>query len=293
MPLDRLPRTLLLAGVAALAAVVTLVASVSPLRAHDFWIEPSSWAPAAGSPLALRLRVGEAFAGEPLPRDPSHAARFAAVGASGEQPVPGAAGSDPAGYLVAAPGAHVVVYGSHATETRLEPAAFRRYLIEEGLDHVRAELERRGEGERPVRERFSRCAKALLRVGGREGRGAGAELFTRPVGLRLELVPDRDPTGSGPSLPGPTIPDATRPLPVRLLYGGEPLAGALVVAVAEERPSARVQARTDAAGRVVLPVGEPGVWLVKAVHMVPAPPGSGADWESFWASLTFEVAKER
>ena len=33
----------------------------------------------------------------------------------------------------------------------------------------------------------------------------------------------------------------------------------------------------------------PGVWLVKAVHMVPAPAASGADWESLWASLTFEV----
>jgi len=30
------------------------------------------------------------------------------------------------------------------------------------------------------------------------------------------------------------------------------------------------------------------MWLVKAVHMVPAPAGSDADWRSFWASLTFE-----
>jgi hypothetical protein len=29
------------------------------------------------------------------------------------------------------------------------------------------------------------------------------------------------------------------------------------------------------------------MWLIKAVHMIPAPPGSNADWTSFWASLTF------
>jgi hypothetical protein len=29
---------------------------------------------------------------------------------------------------------------------------------------------------------------------------------------------------------------------------------------------------------------------VKAVHMVPAAAGTNADWESFWASLTFEMA---
>jgi hypothetical protein len=33
------------------------------------------------------------------------------------------------------------------------------------------------------------------------------------------------------------------------------------------------------------------VWLVKAVHMVPAPAGSGADWESIWASLTFKASR--
>jgi hypothetical protein len=26
--------------------------------------------------------------------------------------------------------------------------------------------------------------------------------------------------------------------------------------------------------------------------MVPAPAGSNADWESFWASLTFEIGRE-
>jgi hypothetical protein len=35
----------------------------------------------------------------------------------------------------------------------------------------------------------------------------------------------------------------------------------------------------DAAGR----------WLVTAVHMVPAPAASGADWESVWASLAFAL----
>jgi hypothetical protein len=32
-----------------------------------------------------------------------------------------------------------------------------------------------------------------------------------------------------------------------------------------------------------------GAWLVKTVHMVPAPTDTGADWESLWASLTFEI----
>jgi hypothetical protein len=31
------------------------------------------------------------------------------------------------------------------------------------------------------------------------------------------------------------------------------------------------------------------MWLIKAVHMVPAPAGARADWASFWASLTFDM----
>ena len=31
------------------------------------------------------------------------------------------------------------------------------------------------------------------------------------------------------------------------------------------------------------------MWLIKAVHMIPAPAGSNAEWASFWASLTFEL----
>jgi hypothetical protein len=35
------------------------------------------------------------------------------------------------------------------------------------------------------------------------------------------------------------------------------------------------------------------MWMIKAVHMVPAPAGTGADWESVWASLTFESSEGR
>jgi hypothetical protein len=53
-------------------------------------------------------------------------------------------------------------------------------------------------------------------------------------------------------------------------------------------PGAKVSART-VGGRASLVLDRPGLWLVKVVHMVPAPEGSGAEWESLWASLTFEL----
>ncbi len=51
----------------------------------------------------------------------------------------------------------------------------------------------------------------------------------------------------------------------------------------------KLTARSDKAGRVnfTLPGG---VWLFKAVHMVPAARETAAEWESLWASTTFELA---
>jgi uncharacterized GH25 family protein len=76
---------------------------------------------------------------------------------------------------------------------------------------------------------------------------------------------------------------------VRLLYENRPLPGALVVAINKGDPAAKLSARSDAQGRVRFRLAKRGVWLIKAVHMVQAAAGSNADWESVWASLTFEL----
>jgi uncharacterized GH25 family protein len=79
-------------------------------------------------------------------------------------------------------------------------------------------------------------------------------------------------------------------LPVRLLFDGAPLAGALVVGLAAAAPGERQAVRTDAGGRARLRLGRAGPWLLKAVHMVRAGDGAAdADWESYWASTTFAV----
>jgi uncharacterized GH25 family protein len=78
-------------------------------------------------------------------------------------------------------------------------------------------------------------------------------------------------------------------LPVELTYKGTPLAGALVVAFNQRSPYHKLRVRSDQNGRATFTIEEPGPWMVKAVHMVPAAAGTNADWESYWASLTFEM----
>ena len=62
-----------------------------------------------------------------------------------------------------------------------------------------------------------------------------------------------------------------------------------MVAINQRDPWKRLQARSDENGRVTFQLPDDGVWMIKSVHMVPAPAGSGAEWASYWASLTFEL----
>jgi uncharacterized GH25 family protein len=256
-----------------LAAAVVAAASIgSPVFAHDFWIEASSFRPAVGSAVQLRLFVGPNFEGEPFPRVPNLISRFVLVGGSGERDVPGRPGMDPAGVVrIESPGLQIVAYRSLNYPLTVEAAKFEEYLAEEGLEKISALRKKQGDAGKAGREVFSRCAKALLEAG-----AAGGE--DRAVGLTLELVAEKNPYTLA----------AADELPIRLLLEGKPHAGALVQALLHGEPALKASARTDRAGRAKLRLARPGFWLVKAVEMSPAPAGVDAEWQSLWASLTFE-----
>ena len=284
-----------------LCADALIVAAGSGLAAHDFWLEPSTFAPGVDEPVRIHLRIGERFAGESLARNGSLIEKFVIVGPSGERPVLGRDGMDPAGLVrLDAPGIWFVGYRSRPSAVELAPEKFEQYLREEGLEHIIQERVARKETLLPVRERFSRSVKSLLRYGGDQA----VQGYDRALGMTLEFVLDADPARASGGR-----------VPVRLLRDGRPLPGALVVAYrrdssatfpgpasqgkASESREAKesreaneskeaLRARTDKDGRIVLPVSS-GVWLLKSVYMERAAAGSGADWESVWSALTFKV----
>lgn len=265
------------AGVAAAFAL-----SASSAVAHDFWIEPSAFHPAVGAEVAVSLRVGQDFHGDPVPRNPALIAEFALVSSSGRTPIGGLPGADPAGLVrVSEPGVLWIAYRSGRSPVTLEAAKFEKYLADEGLDEILQARAKRKESDEPGREVFSRSVKSLLVAGaGAANPPAG---FDRDLGLTFEIV-----LGANPERL-----KADGALPVRLVFERKPLAKALVVAMNQAEPEKKLSARTDSAGRATLRLPRTGVWLVKAVHMIPAPAGVDADWESVWTSVTFEVPENR
>ena len=253
---------------------LTVALSSTPLLAHDLWIEPTAFSPKLGQIVGVRLRVGQNLLGDPLPLVPGLVNQFVVVDAAGRKPVVGRRGAEPAGVMrVAMPGLLVIGYRSNRSTIELEADKFNAYLMEEGLDAIAALRAGRNKTGAKARELYSRCAKSLV-LSGSPSEAQG----DRRLGFTLELVAERNPY---------TI-RAGQDLPVRLTYEDRPLAGALVVAMNTLNPSKKQAARSDRDGRVRFRLQPGGMWLVKAVHMVPAPADADAEWESFWASLTFE-----
>jgi uncharacterized GH25 family protein len=260
-------------GFAIWTAMAVLAAGEA--RAHDFWIEPASYAPAVGAVIPIRLRVGEHFAGEPFVRKPDRIEWFAAVGPKGESPVPGEAGAEPAGSLsIDTPGIHVIGYRSRQSFIELSASQFDQYLKEEGLGRILELRAAHGDKSGKARELYSRSAKSLVSAGAAKAGG-----HDRVLGFPLELVPEINPYSL----------DGRGALPIRLLFRGSPLAGAQVQAISHQDPRVVVTVLTDAGGRATLRLDRPGAWLVKTIHMYELTDRSKADWESLWATLTFEV----
>ena len=257
-----------------------------PAAAHEYWLAPSRYLVSAGQPVELSALAGTGFRGEKKPFAAPHCVRLVArtsrlldlsrVAREGEYTWARFAPADSGGSLFA--------FESDFTPITLPAATFDEYLKKEGLDAPLATRLRGGDAV-AGRERFRRCAKAWLA-------GGDAVRATAPIGLPLEVVPL-------------AAPGHDSRLAVRVLWQGRPLAGVLVrawrspvapdgaPADAETRDSVQVawQVRTNDRGEAVARVDAAGEWMLSVVHMVPCPDRAIADWESTWASLTFERAR--
>ena len=235
-----------------------LVCAAATAEAHDFWIEPSTFRPKRGELISIALRVGQDFVGDPIPRSDSLIETFVARDANGERRINGFENRDPAGYMHSVrPGMIVVGYRSKPSRVDLSTEAFARFLREEGFTKIAPQAHT---------ETFTRFAKSVLV----SGSDAPANV---DFGWRFEIVPQSAFNGA-------------KPLRVRVVLEGKPLAGALVTAIHRDDPRARVAVRTDRAGVATLPL-QSGVWLVKTVALI-SPRAGKNDWETLWASLTFE-----
>ena len=137
------------AFVLALAALLTPAAA----GAHDFWIEPSTFAPVVAQRVDVGLCEGDGFDCRPLSRDDGRIDEFVAMGEGGVQRILGLHGYEPAGLArFTTGGRHTLVYRSHRAFTRLDAWGFEQHLAEKGLTRISALRRARGTSGTGARE---------------------------------------------------------------------------------------------------------------------------------------------
>ena len=157
----------------------------------------------------------------------------------------------------------------------LKPEEVKEYLDEvdapEALRKQWAEMK-----EQRWRESYSKHQKTFARVGDPTSDRSWAE----PVGTFLEIVPEKD----------PTMLKAGDDFPVRVLKEGKPFAGFSLNAVSAGQPKGETR-KTDSDGRVTFRVGIAGRWLLRGTDIRKSKQPE-TDWESDFATLTFEVKEK-
>jgi uncharacterized GH25 family protein len=271
----------------ALGVSALLVGESASADAHDFWVQPDAYwvASAAHTPFTLQLGHGPDRQRSPIPL--SRILRFEAVCPDARvislrSTLQLGGRSSDGTIALAAPGTYVLVLQTDARARSLLPAIrFNDYLRVEGLTPALRFRERKHRMSADGSESYSRQAKAIVRVGpsiALKGEASRASPVTRSIGLPLEIVPELDPYA---------IPPPKR-LPVRVIYKGRPLAGALIKLSDLHEDAHPIEVHlTDSAGRATFMAPMRGAWLLNVIWTELAPPSSDTDFETVFSSLSF------
>lgn len=257
-----------------------LLAAAGGALGHDMYLMPSTFFPQPGERIQVGFHVGDSFPDSEVGgrlhrlRDPRLAWESGGVALTQLRTE---GNRDVGEAVVGGQGVVIAAASTQPTLIELAPDQFTHYLAEEGLTETIDWRKRHNEAAKPGKERYSKYAKALLLVGASNGFAA------HKVGFIIEIIPEADPYSLKPG-------DA---LPIQVLFRNQPAADLQIEAAWASRAAGKskitVVGRTDAQGRVRVPLPEAGLWRIHTIKMERCGDPQAADWESFWASLTFEL----
>lgn len=245
---------------------------ISSLYGHDLYLMPQKFRPAKGETILLSVHTGDSFPMSEQPVDPARLTAFPALPESSWRMLNKATHAT----VTAQDGSQYFAVQSKARFLEMEPAKFDDYLKEEGLTAQLALRKEKNEANSKSREMYAKFAKTYVVAGNPNA------TFSKPLGLKIEIVPLADPAGLKPGAR----------LPVQLLYKGKPLADVQMEIATSTGPTKKailqIAGRTNREGKLDIAIPSAGKIRLHAVAMdrVSEPTH---DWESNWASLTFEV----
>lgn len=180
-------------------------------------------------------------------------------------------------YTTGPSGTYVAGISTLPRVLEMDAKAFNEYLEHEGLENTIVERKAMKITNMGAKERYSKHVKALLQVG-----DYSSIDFMKPLNYPIEFVP----------LNNPFEIKLGESVAFKLLRDGKPLANH-IVHYSTSRPHVdahenEISTKTNANGIVVMKPTQVGKWYVATIHMEKKT-GDVVDYESNWATLTFEI----
>jgi len=261
-------------------SVAELICLIAPAAAHDLFLKLESYFLQPDAKTTVRLLNGYFNRSEnAVGRD--RMLDVSVVMPSGERVNPPASdwrdenNSASLSLQTGGAGTYVAGVSTRPREITLKAAQFNDYLSHDGLPDTLAQRRRDKEIAKSARERYSKHVKTIFQAG--ESRTGG---FKTALGYPVEIIPQQNPY----ELKVGNI------LEVLCVKDNAPIANQFVMAGRESNgrviASPGVRADSNGVARVKLTGG--GKWFVKFIHMTKLSEAN-LDYESKWASLTFEI----
>ena len=266
-------------GPIALGVIALLLVTVGTALAHDTWLLPSTLRVPVGQTVTLSLTSGMAFPVDDFAILPTRVTRADVRLAGHTLPLAsGRSGTGALRYTWTPKDAGVAAF---AVELAPKTLTLTKDKVTEYLDEIGASPGLRATwSQMPApkrwRESYSKHAATFVRV----GNPRDDSTWVRPMGLGLEIVPERDPTML---VSGDT-------LSVRVVRGGRPLVG-FVVGARHAGATTSTFWPTDAQGRARVVLPSAGQWLIAGTDLRRSAK-QNLEWESDFVTVTLSVAKQ-
>lgn len=249
--------------------------------AHEFWLKPQQFHFKKDEIASIKFNVGENFTGDNWVGNNSKINQLMHYTPSNKQVDIATLVSDNKGDSIQLKleeeGTHMVIYNSKNSFINLEPLKFNAYLKEDGLLEVAAYRKLHNEAKNNGKEYYQRSVKTILQVG---------DIITnnclQPTTLPLDIIPLINPYKKF---------DITRGYQFKVLFKGEPLKKQLVKVWFNTHGKIAVQDFKTNQNGIIAFSKNVSQYMVSTVFMERNKIDTTADWQSYWASVTFGFAR--
>ena len=262
-------------------ALLASLTMIGPLFGHDTWLAPDRSHAETPGIVVLSLSSGMEFPmlDHAIAGDRVASAKWRSAQGSGELPSGTRAPNALEWRVNAFEGVTLFSVALHPRPSRLKRDQVRAYVDHLGLPNAAAVFSRwkRTSKADEIGYRYMKYAKTFV------GRGSGeaSPLWGEAADLRLELIPQSNPTSL----------TAGSTLEVQLVDRGKPLARYPVALLVEgTKDPMRVVTGVDGRARFVLPAS--GHYMMRATTLEPSADKASV-WDVHFTTMTFEVARRR